>query len=187
MSRRLDEGEEGFLERWSRRKREASRRQRAPRAEVREEQAAAVTSPTAPQVPAAEAGAVDPAHLPDPDTLGPGADFRVFLRDGVPEELKRRALRRLWRTNPIIRSVDMLDDYCEDFTDAATVVAGLRTVCKAGRDLQAKLEEGERKLEEIAGQGDARPMGEGSEPVQGEAVAAHGDENADGEGVERPT
>ncbi len=187
MSRRLDEGEEGFLERWSRRKREASRRQRSPRAEVREEQAAAVTSPTAPQASAEEAGAVDPAHLPDPETLGPDADFRAYLREGVPEELKRRALRRLWRTNPIIRSVDMLDDYCEDFTDAATVVAGLRTVCKAGRDLQAKLADAERKLEEMAGQGDAQPAGEGSEPAQGEALATHGDENPDGEGVEGAT
>lgn len=137
---------ESFLRRWSRLKRggdadgRSERDAGAPQQPVREEEQGA---------PAAAAGAVE--SLPDPDSLPPDGDFSVFLREGVPELLRQKALRRLWRTNPIIRTVDMLDDYCEDFTDAATVVAGLRTAIAKGRETieraQEKLARAEEALE----------------------------------------
>lgn len=86
--------------------------------------------------------------LPDPDTLGPGSDFKAFLREGVPEELKRRALRRLWRSNPVFGILDGLNDYDLDYTDAATVVANLQTVFKVGKGVV--LPEEEPKDEEAA-------------------------------------
>lgn len=82
---------------------------------------------------------VAPEDLPDPDTLDANADFRIFLREGVPEELQRRALRRLWRLNPIISAVDPLVDYGEDFTDAATVLSDLKTAYKVGRGMLDRL------------------------------------------------
>ncbi len=159
------EAHESFLARWSRRKREAARRAEAPAA-VEETRA-----PPAAEVRDTEMPPVDPAELPDPETLGPDADFRVYLREGVPEELKRRALRRLWRCNPIIRSVDMLDDYCEDFTDAATVVAGLRTVYEAGRGLWQKLEEAGAAARAGDGADAPTPAG-GDGPATAEAASA---------------
>ncbi len=166
---------ESFLARWSRRKREAERgRTEAPAAEAK----AATTSPA--EARDAEMPALDPADLPDPETLGPDADFRVYLREGVPEELKRRALRRLWRCNPVIRSVDMLDDYCEDFTDAATVVAGLRTVYEAGRGFWRKLEEAEVAVGDRDGAGAPRsPEGDGQETAEAASRPAASERGAE--------
>ncbi|MCK5501114.1 MAG: DUF3306 domain-containing protein, partial [Tritonibacter mobilis] len=64
--------------------------------------------------------------LPDPDTLGPGDDFKAFLTEAVPARLKTRALRRLWVTNPVLANVDGLIDYGEDFTDAAMAVENIQ-------------------------------------------------------------
>ncbi|MBM7066963.1 DUF3306 domain-containing protein [Actibacterium sp. 188UL27-1] len=73
--------------------------------------------------------------LADPDTLKPGDDFRAYLKDGVPDLLRRRALRALWRSNPILANVDGLVDYGEDFTDAAMVPDILATVYKVGKGM----------------------------------------------------
>ncbi len=40
-------------------------------------------------------------HLPDPDTLELGADITGFMRKEIPELLRRKALRALWKTNPV--------------------------------------------------------------------------------------
>ena len=71
--------------------------------------------------------------LPDPDTLDADADFTVFLKDNVPEALRRRALRRLWRLDPVLANLDGLNDYDDDFTDAAMVVEGLKTLYQVGK------------------------------------------------------
>jgi len=73
--------------------------------------------------------------LPDPDTLRQGDDFSAFLQAAVPERLRRRALRRLWLSNPALANLDALVDYGEDYTDAATVVANLQTAYQVGRGI----------------------------------------------------
>lgn len=158
--------DESFFARWSRRKRaEAARDTPVRPASAGEGEGGEETLPPAAErgqalpSPAAEP-VVDPAELPDPDTLDATSDFRIFLRKGVPEELQRRALRRLWRVNPIISAVDPLFDYGGDYTDAATVVPDLRTVFKVGRET----------LERLAGQPGA--------PSEG-ASAATGTRQAD--------
>ena len=62
-----------------------------------------------------------PAEGIDIDELEYDSDFTVFMNDKVPEKLRRMALRKLWRSNPILANLDGLNDYDEDFTDAATV------------------------------------------------------------------
>jgi len=52
--------------------------------------------------------------LPDPDTLVQGDDFKVFLSKAVPAHIRKRALRKLWRSNPILACVDGLNDYDDD-------------------------------------------------------------------------
>lgn len=71
--------------------------------------------------------------LKDPETMAMGDDFAAFLRAEVPERLRRQALRRLWRSNPVLANLDGLIDYGEDYSDAATVKADLRTAYQAGR------------------------------------------------------
>ena len=73
--------------------------------------------------------------LPDPDSLKQGDDFSAFMAKAVPERLRRRALRRLWLSNPVLANLDELLDYGEDFTDAATVVADLQSVYRVGKGM----------------------------------------------------
>ncbi|MCY4541980.1 MAG: DUF3306 domain-containing protein [Rhodobacteraceae bacterium] len=77
-------------------------------------------------------------NLPDPDTLEKGDDFSLFMKSAVPERIRRRALRRLWRSNPVLANLDGLVDYGEDYTDAATVVENLSTVYQVGKGMLAQ-------------------------------------------------
>lgn len=85
--------------------------------------------------------------LPDPDTLEKGDDFSVFMAKAVPDRLRRRALRTLWRSNPVLANVDMLVDYGEDFTDAATVVENMQTAYQVGKGMLKHVEEMARQAE----------------------------------------
>lgn len=132
------EAEGRFLERWSRRK-----------------AATTAESPPTAQAPAqapAAGGESDPAaheeliaSLPDIESLDADSDFKVFLQEGVPDALKRRALRKLWRLNPVIASVDGLNDYDDDFTDAATVIEGMQTLFQAGKGMRSEEAEAVRR------------------------------------------
>ncbi|MFA8388173.1 MAG: DUF3306 domain-containing protein [Pelagibaca sp.] len=92
--------------------------------------------------------------LPDPDNLQPGQDIAGFMNKAVPERLRRRALRQLWRLNPVLANLDGLNDYDGDFTNAATDAPGVKTAYQVGKGLlrhvQA-LEEQERA--KLAAQG----------------------------------
>ena len=79
---------------------------------------------------------MDATDLPDIDSLDKESDFRVFMRDGVPEQLRNRALRRLWRLDPAFASVDGLLEYDDDFTDAALAVEAVQTVYKIGKGMR---------------------------------------------------
>ncbi len=125
-----------FLSRWARRKADA---REAESSEA--EKTAAIPSDTAAHDAAAAGQDADDkdrpateeeiAALPDPDKLEHGADFKPFLRPGIPEALRQRALRRLWRVNPAIGFLDGMNDYDLDYTDAATVVENLKTAYDA--------------------------------------------------------
>jgi len=107
-----DEGD-GFLRRWSRLKSDA----RPADAEPVEQNAVA---PSEPETTEADEAAL--AELPDIDTLDKDSDYTVFLRDGVPEALRQRALRKLWLSDPVLANLDGLNDYDDDF--AAIVQEG---------------------------------------------------------------
>ncbi len=95
--------------------------------------------------------------LPDPETLKMGDDFSVFMSKAIPDRLRRRALRTLWRSNPVLANVDMLVDYGEDFTDSATVVENMQTAYQVGKGMLKHVEEMARQAEEkakaLAGEG----------------------------------
>ena len=79
--------------------------------------------------------------LPDPDQMGEGDDFTVFLTETIPARIRTRALRRLWLTNPVLANVDGLVDYGEDFTDASCVVENIQTAYQVGKGMTAHVEE----------------------------------------------
>lgn len=88
--------------------------------------------------------------LPDPDTLEEGDDFKIFLTDAVPARIRTRALRRLWRLNPVLANVDGLVDYGEDFTDATCVVENLQTAYQIGKGMTEHVLELARQAEDAA-------------------------------------
>lgn len=73
--------------------------------------------------------------LPDPDTLELGADVTGFMRKEIPELLRRKALRALWKTNPVLAVLDGLNDYDEDYTDAAFAAKSVNTLYKVGQGM----------------------------------------------------
>ncbi len=66
-------------------------------------------------------------NLPSVDSLGRDSDFTPFLAEGVPEELARAALRKLWRSDPVFADLDGLDDYDEDFSIIRTVAKAVQS------------------------------------------------------------
>jgi Protein of unknown function (DUF3306) len=97
---------EGFLGRWSRLKREAATDG------AREEDPSGPESPSAADQPAAGAEpAVDLEALPPIESLTAESDYKPFLAQGVPEELRRLALRKAWTTNPQIANFRGFADY----------------------------------------------------------------------------
>ncbi len=79
-------------------------------------------------------------NLPDPDTLTADDNVAGFMAKSVPERLRRRALRRFWRLNPILANVDGLVDYGENYTYAATVVENLMSTYQVGKGMLAHVE-----------------------------------------------
>ena len=103
--------------------------------------------------------------LPDPDNLQPGDDFRAFMAKAVPDRLRRRALRRLWLSNPALANLDGLLDYGEDFTDGATVIENLQTAYQVGKGMT-------RHVEEMIRQAADEEAPDATEPVDVEEVAS---------------
>lgn len=107
--------EEGFLSRWSQRKR-ATLRGEAPPEPVAEAPLVATPEPE-PEPPAAvpEEPPFDPASLPPLETLTAESDFLPFLARNVPALLKRAALRRMWSLDIGIRDYVGPADYAWDY------------------------------------------------------------------------
>ncbi len=124
---------ESRLQRWSRKKRGAAEpaEPAAPAAvepEVSaEERELAINESLPEQEVLAKYG------LPDPDAIELGTDITGFMRKEIPELLRRRALRRLWRSNPVLAVLDGLNDYDGDFTGTTTGVNGVQTLYKVGQ------------------------------------------------------
>jgi hypothetical protein len=82
-----------------------------------------------------EAELLESLGLPDPDSLTKGDDFSAFMARAVPEHLRRRALRKLWVSNPVLANLDGLVDHGEDYTDAATVMPDMKTAYQVGQGM----------------------------------------------------
>ena len=80
-----------------------------------------------------DSGAGDPSPSPSPqgggeipalpriEDLTAGGDLTPFLRKGVPEALKRAAMRRMWSLDPAIRDYVGPSEYAWDFNDPSSI------------------------------------------------------------------
>lgn len=88
-------------------------------------------------------------QLAEPESLETSEAVKDFLKHDLPQRLKARGLRQLWRTNPVLANVDGLVDYGEDFTDAAMVVDKMETVYQVGKGMLTAFLEDETDDEDI--------------------------------------
>ncbi len=123
----MTDEDESFLTRWSRRKRDAAAKSesqphedgaRAPVQEASEE-----PSPTGEREPARSTADFDPNKLPGIEDISAETDISDFLRQGVPADLSRAALRRAWVADPAIRDFVGLAENAQDF-NAPNEIAG---------------------------------------------------------------
>ncbi len=113
-----------FLQRWSRRKRDAG----AENTEPEESRAKSghqavlpdgqISQPAAKEKKeeAAQPPAFDVTSLPSIESINAGTDLSVFMQTGVPPALRHAALRRAWTADPAIR--DFMGP-TENYWDAA--------------------------------------------------------------------
>ena len=103
--------DEDFLKRWSRRKRDVAKEEaaRTPAPDVAE-----APEPSAPDETETQ---FDPTSLPPIESITALSDVTAFLQTGVPAELTRAALRRVWTADPAIRDFVGLAENAWDFTD----------------------------------------------------------------------
>ena len=144
----------GFLSRWSRRKRRGKQRPGGgaaplvpePRVPGQETDRALASTPATQQDLAPGAPAAIPTRPADPEGAAPGApelpsieslnedsDYSAFMNEGVPEDLRRLALRKLWHLIP--EFPDGLDDYDDDYTIAEMVDEAISGADQAGQEL----------------------------------------------------
>jgi Protein of unknown function (DUF3306) len=122
--------DDGFLGRWSRRKREAAEQQAEPKppepargSDATSTAAADGAASARPDVgpgagtpaPVDPKSAFDPKSLPSIEQITATTDIRGFLAPGVPAELAQAALRRVWTTDPAIRDFIGPADYAWDY------------------------------------------------------------------------
>jgi len=128
------EGEGGFLSRWSARKSQIANGEDVPDelpspeiaedAVLEDEEDAALT----------DAELLEKYDLPDPEAVTEESGLEQFLNGkGLPGRVRQMALRRLWRLNPLFGVVDDMVEYGEDYTDAATVIEGMKTAYTVGK------------------------------------------------------
>ena len=170
---------EGFLERWSRRKREAAD---VPAAEAaleqpREDKTGEQLAPASPATPASHPReeAFDPATLPPIESISAKTDIRDFLRPGLPPDLTRAALRRAWSSDPAIRDFRGPVENGWDFNDP-NAMAGFGTL--AADDVP-------RLLAQVFGATDeAKPLQH--KPLQAKQTQVESTASVDGSGEAIP-
>jgi hypothetical protein len=126
-----------------------SRRRAAVAAEAaalkREAEDAVVAEQQAELAEKSEAEILEELGLPDPDALVMGDDFKAFMVKTVPQYLRKRALRSLWRSNPVLACVDGLNDYDDDYLTGSTGQGPIKTSYQVGKGMLAHLLEMERQ------------------------------------------
>ena len=109
--------------------------------------------------------------LKDPDEMQQGDDFAAFMSRDVPEHLRKRALRTLWRSNPVLANVDGLNEYDDDYRAAMLLQKPIKTAYQVGKGMKAHIDEMARQAEARERQEDTAPEAE-AEDLQAAEVEA---------------
>ena len=162
---------EGPLQRWARRKREVAREKQADE-EVRRRPVADVPDDVrepvgdAPEPAADEQKVLTDEDMPSLDSLDEDSDYSGFLSSGVSEELRRRALRKLF-SSAVFNIPDGLDDYDDDFTSFAALGDIVTSDMKHQAEMEAERAKRAQAQPEPAAGGEDDIRGAGDEPPAG--------------------
>ncbi len=170
------EGErEGFLARWSRRKRAV---QAGEAAEQAAPAAPAAATRDAPDVPpaATEEPEFDLSSLPKIEDLTAESDLKPFFAKGVPTALRQAALSRIWSLDPAIRDFVGPADYAWDFNAPDGVPGFGFDLPEEAKALAKRLlgvdREEQEQAERAAAAAAEQPPAEGATPGLPTAAAA---------------
>jgi hypothetical protein len=159
------DADEGFLRRWSRRKAEAQSAATAPVADSGDPPGEAPGG-LEQSAERENLAPIDPKDLPAVDTLNATSDFTVFMRPGVPLELRNQALRKLWRSDPVLANLDGLLEYGEDYSLPSWPKDAIRTAYKVGRGFLEQVSDGAEHADQ------ARSTEPAGTPVEQPRIAA---------------
>ena len=119
---------DSFIGRWSRRKLAAKA---DPPPSPPEEEGGVTAGEPAPTEPALVAEP-QPMELPPVESLEADSDYSVFMKPGVPAELRQQALTRLWATNPGLMQPEVMDLHVGDYT-SPVVAEVVKTAWRLGK------------------------------------------------------
>ena len=129
---------ESRLQRWARKKAEAGKQVEQPAPPAVEPKPAPEEQEFAVNESLPENELLEKYGLPDPENIQLGTDITGFMRKEIPEFLRRKALRGLWKSNPVLAVLDGLNDYDEDYTLASTAGQTVTSLYKVGEGLVDK-------------------------------------------------
>lgn len=154
---------ESRFERWSRKKAEARQEAELPVPLTAESEPSVEDQELTINESLPEHELLQKYNLPDPDSIQLGTDITGFMRAEIPEFLRRKALRALWKSNPVLAVLDGLNDYDEDFTSAATATKGVKTLYKVG---QGFIDKTKKANSSVGEQQDQPPISAVRKPVE---------------------
>ncbi len=165
----LDDAEETFLDRWSRRKQA-----------VAAEEAVLETPPSVPAGTEAQVEVeLTDADMPPLESLDENADYSGFFSPKVSEELRQLALQKLFRS-ACFNVCDGMDDYADDFTQFEK----LGDVITA--DMRHRLQrEAERLSEDSVAESEA-PAPAGEDTPTAEPAAGQTPESSEAQLAQQP-
>lgn len=129
---------DSFLSRWSRRKSEAKADNSPHPAPPPAEPGEGEQSPPSAQLGEGQGGGMP--ELPPVESLTKESDFSAFLAAGVPEDLRRAALSKLWASDPLFTQPEVFDLHMEDY-NAQPLGEVVRTAWKVGKGIVEDLPE----------------------------------------------
>jgi hypothetical protein len=184
------EGEGGFLSRWSARKTQIAKGEDVPDEVPSPEIAEDDVVEDEEDATLTDAELLEKYDLPDPEAVTEESGLEQFLNGkGLPGRVRQMALRRLWRLNPLFGVVDDMVEYGEDYTDAATVVEGMKTAYTVGKGYKkddVEPEEAEALEDDAEAQeGDAEAKEGDAETKEGDAEAKEGEKDSQQDENER--
>ena len=175
------EDEGGFLSRWSTRKNQIAKGEDVPDEVPAPEIAGDAVVEDEEDAKLSDAELLEKYDLPDPEGVTEESGLEQFLNGkGLPGRVRQMALRRLWRLNPLFGIVDDMVEYGEDYTDAATVVEGMKTAYTVGKGYAKEVVEPE---ESEAMEDDAEA--EAGDAEEGDAEANEGEKDGQQDEKER--